>query len=166
MSKEIQLSFTFDKDFFLATTKKVYDYELKTSNKKYMGWLFIALLQFAIVGALKHNAYGLLYLSTAFLLYWYLLRWQLRKYMALKWFEKLPIKDKTVDVHIDSEGITSNLYDKKLLFSAIVHYEKLDDGVLLFHDGVASFFFSTSFRDVEDYNLFLEWLKEHASRLS
>ena len=158
MSKTVTLSFLYNEEFFLKSTKKVYDYELKTSNKKYIGWLFLALLQFAIVGALKHNAYGLLYLSTVFLLYWYLLRWQLRKYLALKWFNKLPIKNTTIDVTIDKEGITSNLYSEKLYFNAIDFYVKLDDGVLLLHDGVASLFLSTQFKDEEDYNLFLEWL--------
>jgi Zn-dependent protease with chaperone function len=163
MSKEINLHFVFDKKFFLDTTKKVYEYELKHSPKKYIGWFFIALAQFGVVGALKHNAYGLLFISTIFLFYWYILRWQVRKYFALKWFEKIAIKNKAIDVKIDSNGITSNLYDKKLSYKDIALYKVTQDGVLLFHDGVASFFPKEIFKNVEDYDDFLKILKEKVS---
>jgi Zn-dependent protease with chaperone function len=160
MSKTIELKFKYDKDFFINITKKVYDYEMKHSNKKYVGWFFIAITQFGVVSALKHNAYGLLFISTFFLFYWYLLRWQVRKYLAIRWFEKMPIKDKQIDVKIDDEGITSNLYNQKLPFSNIVFYKNTEDGVLFFHDGVASFFPKEVFKSAEDYDLFLKYLKE------
>ena len=161
MSKNIELDFKFDKDFFINTTKKVYDFELKHSNKRYIGWFFIALSQFGVVGALKHNAYGLLFISTLFLFYWYVLRWQVRKFLALKWFEKIAIKDKTIHVKIDSEGITSSLYDKKLSFKDISFYKTTQDGVLIFHDGVASFFPKENFKTAEDYDEFLKLLKSN-----
>jgi hypothetical protein len=137
MSKKIiELDFIFDKDFFINTSKKVYEYEMKHSNKKYVGWFFIAVAQFGVVGALKHNAYGLLFISTVLIFYWYVLRWQVRKLLAIKWFNKMPIKDKPIHIVIDDEGITSNLYNEKLSYSNIDLYKSPQEGVLLFHDGV------------------------------
>ncbi len=157
MSKNIELSFLYDKEHFLDFTKKVYDYEMKHSSKKYIGWLFIALAQFGVVAALKHNAYGLLYISTFLLFYWYVLRWQLRKFLAIRVFEKLPTKNTKLQITIDNEKFTVN--QQAVPFSDITRYWIMDDGVVLYYHNKAIFFPKTAFKSPEDYDQFLNILK-------
>jgi hypothetical protein len=88
------------------------------------------------------------------------LRWQVRKLLAIKWFNKMPIKNKPLHIVIDDEGITSNLYNEKLSYSNIDLYKFTQEGVLLFHDGVASFFPKENFKTPDDYEMFLKILKE------
>jgi hypothetical protein len=61
MSKKIEIAFKWDKDSALQASKLYYDYDMKNSSKRYIGWFFVALVQFGIVGALKHDVFGLLY---------------------------------------------------------------------------------------------------------
>jgi len=159
MSKSIKISFIYDKEHFLDFTKKVYDYEMKHSSKRYIGWFFIALTQFGIVSALKHNAYGLLYISTFLLLYWYMLRWQLRKLLAIRIFEKLPNKNQKLSITINKKEFTIN--DTNIPFSEIARYLKLPDGVILYYHNTAVFFPKSVFNTIEDYDLFLSYLKSY-----
>jgi len=157
MSKAIELSFTYDKEHFVDFTKKVYDYEMRHSSKRYIGWLFIALAQFGIVAALKHNAYGLLYISTFLLLYWYVLRWQLRKILALRVFEKFPNKNQQLFIKIDQDSFKIN--DQNISFTEITRYWQLQDGVVLYYHNKALFFPKSAFKSIEDYDAFLDILK-------
>ena len=47
----INIHYLWDKELALKSAYDIYEYELKNSNKKFIGWLFIALAQFGVVGA-------------------------------------------------------------------------------------------------------------------
>ena len=71
MFEPIYIEYTWTKELFLKASKSAYDYELKNSPKRFLGWIFIAMAQFGVVMAMIKGAGGLLILSTIFLIYWY-----------------------------------------------------------------------------------------------
>ena len=159
-NNEIVISFIYDKEHFLDVTKKVYDYEMSHSGKKYIGWFFIAVLQFGIVGALKHGAYGLLYIATFLLFYWYILRWQIRKYIALSWFHKQPFKNKKFELTITPLGLEIAPQGSFVSYKDIQSYKVLDSGVLLFYCRNGAFIPKNAFENIESYNKFLKYLQQ------
>ena len=102
---KIKIKYIWSKELALSSARALYEYEFKNSRKRFIGWFFIALVQFGVVGALKHNSYGFLTLGTIGLVYWYGLRWPLRKYFIEKTFEKSPLANSNIDLLIKDDGI-------------------------------------------------------------
>jgi len=50
MSKVVEINFNWSQELALKASKLYYDYDMKNSNKRYIGWFFVALVQFGIVG--------------------------------------------------------------------------------------------------------------------
>jgi len=105
MFKPIEVNYKWDADLALKTSKLYYEYDMYHSTKRYIGWFFIVLVQFGIVGALKHNSYGLLFLSTFLVLYWYYGRWYLRKRILLNYYSHNIPKDLEVHFAIKEDGL-------------------------------------------------------------
>ena len=105
MSKPIVLTFKWDEATFLEGAKTAYDYDMRHSWRRYVGWFFIALTQFGVVAALRYGSAGLLLLSTLLVLYWYGLRWPLRRRMLKRYFLREPDAGKTLEMQIDENGI-------------------------------------------------------------
>ncbi len=158
MSKPIEVNFKWNKELALTTSKLYYDYDMRHSNKRYLGWFFVALVQFGIVGALKHDSYGLLYLSTFLVGYWYYGRWYLRKRMLLRFYDKnVP---KNVDVHfsIDAEGLHGN--NEVILWDDIIKIIQLEEGVLVQSTESALFFEKSAFKNAQERRRFIEMATE------
>ena len=158
MSKPIEVNFKWNKELALTTSKLYYDYDMRHSNKRYLGWFFVALVQFGIVGALKHDSYGLLYLSTFLVLYWYYGRWYLRKRMLLRFYDKnVP---KNVDVHfsIDAEGLHGN--NEVILWDDIIKIIQLEEGVLVQSTESALFLDKSAFKNVQERRRFIKMATE------
>ena len=158
MSKPIEVNFKWNKELALTTSKLYYDYDMRHSNKRYLGWFFVALVQFGIVGALKHDSYGLLYLSTFLVLYWYYGRWYLRKRMLLRFYDKnVP---KNVDVHfsIDAEGLHGN--NEVILWDDIIKIIQLEEGVLVQSTESALFFDKSAFKNAQERRRFIQMATE------
>lgn len=158
MSKPIEVNFKWNKELALTTSKLYYDYDMRHSNKRYLGWFFVALVQFGIVGALKHDSYGLLYLSTFLVGYWYYGRWYLRKRMLLRFYDKnVP---KNVDVHfsIDAEGLHGN--NEVILWDDIIKIIQLEEGVLVQSTESALFFDKSAFKNAQERRRFIEMATE------
>ena len=158
MSKPIEVNFKWNKELALTTSKLYYDYDMRHSNKRYLGWFFVALVQFGIVGALKHDSYGLLYLSTFLVLYWYYGRWYLRKRMLLRFYDKnVP---KNVDVHfsIDAEGLHGN--NEVILWDDIIKIIQLEEGVLVQSTESALFFDKSAFKNAQERRRFIKMATE------
>jgi hypothetical protein len=152
MSKTIKISYIWDKETFLKASKVTYDYELNNSNRKYWGWLFIALLQFGVVAAMKKGAVGLLFISTFLVIYWYMLRWTLRKRFILKTFDKSPNANHTYNVEITDEAL--KIDTTILSWSDIKKVISLKEGFLLFNKDEFFFFPSSAFKDMDERNEF------------
>jgi len=131
-SKDKIINFIWSEKFALDSAKALYDYELQHSNKKYIGWFFVALAQFGVVGALKHNVYGFLVVATIGLVYWYILRWPLRAWFIKKSFKKSPFANKNITFTIKTDGIYK---DDKLQIQNKDIYDtiKLDDFTIIYH---------------------------------
>jgi hypothetical protein len=94
-----------DEATFMEGAKLAYDYDMRHTWRRYAGWLFIALVQFGVVGAVLHGAPGLLLISSLLVVYWYFLRWPLRRRALRRFYEKSPFVGKTLRVEPTEKGI-------------------------------------------------------------
>ncbi len=90
---------------FLEGAKIAYDYDMKHSYRRYVGWFFIALSQFGVVAAIRGHSVGLLLISTILLIYWYALRWSLRRWMLRRFFAREESANKSLSVRLKDEGL-------------------------------------------------------------
>ncbi len=164
MSKIINISYVWDKNLFLKASKAIYDYELNNSNRKYWGWLFIAMLQFGVVSALKKDAIGLLFISTFLVIYWYLLRWNFRKRFISKTFDKSSNANHKYNIKITNETITID--NNSISWSEIKKVIYLKEGFLLYYKDEFFFFPSSAFKDMDERNEFASLAKEKVENYS
>ncbi len=155
---KLDISYKWDKQTYLQGSKSLYEDLLRNSPKRFIGWFFIILSQFGLVAFFKKGAFGLLFISTFFLLYWYLLRWPLRKAILLNAFKKSPLKDKIIKIQIDNNNIIIN--DNKIQWSEIQRVLLEDSGFLLYYEDKFIFIPESAF-DSEDEKIFLQFLKEN-----
>ncbi|WP_434580083.1 hypothetical protein MLC52_08820 [Sulfurimonas sp. NW15] len=162
MSKTISVDYIWNKELALQTSKLFYDYDMRHSAKRYIGWFFVALVQFGIVGALKHESYGILYLSTFLVFYWYFGRWFLRKRMLLNFYKKNMPQDTQVHFIIDTEGLHKD--KKRIPWEEITRIIELENGILVqsLHDTL--FFQNSAFGSVDERKEFLALAKDKGKR--
>ena len=158
MSEPIEVSFEWNKELALKTSKLYYDYDMRHSNKRYVGWFFVALVQFGIVGALKHDSYGLLYLSTFLVGYWYYGRWFLRKRMLERYYDKNNPQNLQIHFSIDENGLYGT--EKNIVWDDIIKVIELEEGVLVQARDNALFFANAAFKKEGDKTRFLKMAKE------
>jgi len=157
MSKPIEINFTWSKDLAIKASKLYYDYDMKASSKRYVGWLFIAMMQFGVVGALKHDSFGILFISTFLVIYWYYGRWYLRKGMIEKYYDKSNLDATDVKFVLKDEGL---YYDEELIdWDNIEKVIKFDDGILLQTTSNTLFFETSAFKSYEEVKTFLKLMK-------
>ena len=157
MSKPIEVSFEWNKELALKTSKLYYDYDMRHSNKRYVGWFFVGLVQFGIVGALKHGSYGLLYLSTFLVGYWYYGRWFLRKRMLERYYDKNNPQNLQIEFRIDENGLHGK--EKNISWDEILKVIELQEGVLVQAKENALFFANAAFQKEGDKSRFLKMAK-------
>jgi len=104
----IEAKYKWGEQSFLTASKIAYEYSLKHSFKRYLGWIFIAITQFGVVAALKKGAFGLLLFSTVLVVYWYFLRWPIRAFFIKRSFKKSKLSNKEFIVKIDENFIEFN----------------------------------------------------------
>jgi len=158
MFKEIKISFTWDKESAIKASKLYYDWDMRNSSKRYIGWLFIALTQFAIVGALKHNAYGLLYISTFLVVYWYYGRWYLRQQMIQRFYKKSNIDNTKVTLFLKNDGLHYN--DSIIEFDNIKKVLEIDEAIIVQTDSMPLFLTKDAFVNYESLHQFLNIMRE------
>jgi hypothetical protein len=161
MSDHIDISYTWDKDTYIQASKLAYDYELKKSSRRYLGWLFIALTQFGVVAAMKQGSIGLLLISTILVLYWYMFRWPLRKRFIEKTFDKLPNANTQYTISTSDTGITTNGED--ITWSNIANVLVLKEGIFLYLASNSIFIPNKAFDAIEERSDFLKTLKQNVT---
>jgi hypothetical protein len=154
--KEIKITLEWSKEQALSASKAFYDYDMRHSNKRYMGWFFVGLTQFAIVGALKHDTYGLLFVSTFLVGYWYYGRWLLRNAMLKKYYAN--IKEQTLHFTLKEDGLYNA--DQLISWDEIFKVIRLEDDILLHTQDSTLLFRRNSFRSYDDLQLFVDTMKE------
>jgi len=160
MSEKIKINYIWDQDTFLTASKCAYDYEMKNSPKRFLGWFFIALTQFGVVAAMKKGAVGLLLISTILVVYWYFFRWSIRKKLLLKNFNKSKEKNNKFEILADDEGI--HLKDVVIKWSDVNLTVSLRDGFLIYTNNTFHFFPAKAFSTVEEKSAFASLAKNNS----
>ncbi len=164
MSKEINIEYIWDKGTYLKASKVAYDYELKKSNKRYIGWFFIALTQFGVVAAMKKGSIALLLISTILVVYWYFFRWGIRKKVIETTFDKLENANQKYKLTLTNENLSIN--ENKITWEEITQVTALEEGIFIYLDQNSIFIPSSAFKDIQERNEFLTILKSKVSNYS
>ena len=106
MSNPIKVSYIWNKSNVDKLFDASYKYQFENSGKRFMGWFFIALLQYGIVIALKKDAFAILLFSTIILFYWYYGKKWITKKRADKSFKDSEFKDKKIEMTIGIDGFS------------------------------------------------------------
>ena len=160
---EIIIKYIWSKRTYLQAIKEAYEYEYKHSFKRYIGWLFIILLQFGIVAAIKKGSIGLMVLSSILVFYWYFLRWPIRKYIYSKTYDKLKLDGKEFIIKINEDGLEIN--SNKLEWEDIIKSVNLPNGVMLYLKKGFIYLPKENFKTKEQLEEFIKILKEHSRYL-
>lgn len=156
------ISYTWNIQNFTKATKALYDFNLKHSPKRFLGWIFIALTQFGVVGALKKDVYGLLIVSTLLVIYWYVLRWPMRKIMLKRNFKNS--QEKMFEIKANNEVLQLN--EIKIDWSEIVEAISLKDGFVLYYGESYLFIPKDSFSSTDEKDNFSHLLKDKITNYS
>ena len=151
MSNSVVAKYIWNSPTALLSSELFYKYEFRHSYRRYIGWAFIAMAQFGVVGALKHDAYGMLIVSSFLLLYWYGVRWQLRKRLAKRLFQASPLRDSEIQTQFDQVGMTTNAVCTP--WSAVYKVVALQQGYLFYSALQSNFFPKTAFSSSDEREL-------------
>jgi len=152
-----EIKYKWDEESFLTASKIAYEYSLKNSLKKYLGWLFIVLAQFSAVLAVKKGFFGLLLISIILIIYWYILRWPIRAFVIKREFKKSGLKDKEFIVKISDKYIDIN--SAKIQWNEIKNIVALNNGYLLELINQMLFLPKNAFSDKEAKDYFIKLAK-------
>ena len=160
MSKEeiIKLSYTWNRESYIEANRVAYDYTLKSSPKRFLGLIFIAMSQFGVVSTMKGHGVGLLLLSSILILYWYYFRWRVREYILIKNFEKSKNRNHKFNITINSSGL--NIDNTLIEWRDILEVISLKSGFLLYYNNTFLFIPSHAFQNLETKNLFASIAKK------
>jgi len=162
MSKRIEINYLWDKETFLEASKATYDFELNHSPKRFFGWFFIAMTQFGVVGALKKDAYALLIIATVLVIYWYSLRWPIRKYIIAKTFDAQEHKNHNFRMSAGVDGI--DIDDADISWSEIKEVVSLKSGFLLFYGETFLYIPKSAFVNSDEKDLFSHLCKANVTQ--
>ena len=160
MSKVVKLDFIWDKNIATKSFDELYRYEFNHSAKKYIGWFFIALLQFGVVATFKKGNASLLIFSTIVLGYWYFFKKMIAKSLFLKRFENDPLKDKKISLEADEKGLYFKNQNSFWKWSEIESLVDVKNGLLLIKHPNHYFIPLSAFKSFEDKNDFKMLYKE------
>ena len=123
------MTIKWDEKTFLEGAKLYYDYTLKNSKKRILGWFFIAILQFGIVMLIKQGTLGMALLGSFLTLYWYFLRWPLRKLALKMQFKNSAMANKNMSIEVNQNGLKVD--NQELGYDKISEVIKGKNGYLL-----------------------------------
>jgi hypothetical protein len=162
MSKPIKVSYIWNRENLDRLFEESYRYMFNNSSKRYIGWLFIAIMQFGVVAALKKGSFALLLFSTIVLIYWYYGKKYIAKKRAIKAFENSEFKDKKIEMSIDEDGITilSN-GNEKWKWEDIAEIVPLEDDIMIYKYPNFHYIPSNGFESLEEKSRFKSLAKKH-----
>lgn len=163
MSKPLEIHYVWNRENVERLFEASYRYQFNHSAKRYIGWIFIALLQFGIVFALKKGAFELLLFSTIVLLYWYYGKKEIAKRRAKKSFETSSFRDKTIHMEIDDDGFTIKSQEGKIEWNwdDIDEVVALEDDIMLCKYPYFHYIPSNGFSSLEDKSRFKAMARAH-----
>ncbi len=156
-SKPILINYTWSQEVFVSASQATYEFELKHSPKRFLGWFFIGLSQFGVVAALKKDAYGLLLISSILVIYWYLFRWPIRRFMITRSFASSQSKNHTFKMTATKEGIQVD--STMISWNDITEVISLDKAYLLYHGTSFLFIPKSAFANDKESDRFSNLVK-------
>lgn len=159
MSREISLRIAWGLEQALEASKRLYEYEMMHSAKRYIGWFFVALLQFGIVLLLHRGQIWLLLFSSLAVLYWYFGRWHLRSFFLRRYYQKQNLYPRTITLKCSDAHLI--LESKQLSWEAIEYAIDIKGAIVLQIEGKLLYIPYGAFSCVEDIDYCLLLLKEH-----
>lgn len=149
MSKPIEIRYRWSRENLERVFDSSYRYEFENSHKRYIGWLFIAILQFGVVSALKGGSFGLLLFSTIVLLYWYYGKKLIAKRRAIRAFESSEFRDRLIEMSVDDDAIFIKP-KTTLRWSEIDEIRSIGDDIMLYKYPNFHYIPSIAFNSIED----------------
>jgi len=154
----IELTYIWDKENFEKAFSRSYTHQFKHSTRRYIGWFFIVLVQFGVVGALKGGSIGLLMLSTILILYWYGIKKWLVYRRAVGAYEKSALKNSQIELHITDEGIKQNVMF--VSWEDLKGLVPIEDDILLYYGENAFYIPANAFKSIEERSALNHLAKE------
>jgi hypothetical protein len=159
MSKPIEIKYRWDRENLERLFSSSYKYEFENSHKRYIGWFFIAMMQFGVVFALKGGSFGLLLFSTIVLFYWYYGKKIIAKKRAIRAFENSEFKDRLIEMSVDNKSIL--IKPKTTLnWNEIDEVRSVGSDIMLYKYPNFHYIPITAFKSLEDKSLFKTFAKE------
>ena len=157
MSESVQLHMEWSVDRAIQASKALYEYEMRHSAKRYIGWLFIAFMQFGIVALYKHQNPTLLLISSFLVAYWYYGRWYLRRSLIEKFYKKQGLKKTQITVTCSDTHL--QVGNKRLSWEDILHAIDTKSALLLQTKEDTLYFPYDAFDDLDDLSKCTQLLK-------
>ena len=162
MSKPIKISYIWNRENINKLFEASYQYQFNNSMKRYIGWFFIALSQYATIVAIKKGAFELLLFSTIMLAYWYYGKKWIAQKRAEKSFEKSEFKDKNIEMTADTEGLTIlKPHKEHWLWSELDEIVTLDEDIMLHKYPNFHYIPANGFSSIEEKSRFKKLAKEN-----
>ncbi len=162
MSKPIEVSYIWNKENIEKLFDASYKYQFEHSRKRYIGWFFIALMQYGIVIALKKEAFAILLFTTIVLFYWYYGKKWIAQKRARKSFEASEFKDKEIKLTVDKDGlhlITPNKEDWS--WDEIEEIVSLGDDIMIYKYPNFHYIPTNGFESIEEKSRFKSLVKKY-----
>ncbi len=156
MSDPIRITYDWSRENVEKLFASSYKYLFNHSGKRYVGWLFIALLQFGVVAALKQGSVGLLMFSTIVLIYWYYGKRLIAHRRVMASWQASPFRDKTITILADEDGleIHSDVGDVQWSWDEIDEVMGIEEDILVYHAPDFHYIPEGAFGSIEDKSRF------------
>jgi hypothetical protein len=163
MSDPVRIRYVWNEENIEKLFASSYQYVFTHSARRYVGWLFIALLQFGVVAALKQNAVGLLMFSSIMLVYWYYGKKIIAHRRAIASFEASPFKDQEIRIDADEDGLEIHSHEggAQWAWDEIDSVVGLGDDILLYKAPHSHYVPSGGFTSIEAKSQFKSLAKKH-----
>ena len=163
MSEPIEIQYLWNRENVEKLFESSYKYLFNHSAKRYIGWLFIALLQFGVVAALKKGSVELLLFSSIMLLYWYYGKKVIAHRRAENSFENSSFRDKTIHIDASDKGldIRSNEGGIHWNWDEIDEVIPLEEDIILYKDPYFHYIPAQGFASIEEKSRFKSMARSH-----
>jgi len=163
MSKPVEIRYRWNRENVEKLFDSSYQYLFNHSAKRYIGWLFIAILQFSVVATLKKGSIGILLFSSMVLLYWYYGKKSIARRRVRKSFEASPFKDKTIaidatDAGLDIQGSEGAIHWD---WEEIDEVIPLEEAVMIYRHPHFHYIPASGFASLEEKSRFKSMAKRH-----
>jgi hypothetical protein len=163
MSDTIHIEYIWSRENNQKLFEASYRYMCEHSARRYVGWVFIILLQFGIVAMFKNGTSGLLMFSSLALIYWYVGRKWLLWRRAMKSWQNSPFRDQTVTIEAGPNGLSVHTLQSTmhLPWEDINTIRSLGDDILLLQEPHLYYIPASGFASLEDKSAFKTMAAKH-----